>query len=401
MVLVTACVVASFVLTNPSHCVRSTQLPSSIKEEILDLDVLERPREVYVRVDTPLLPLAEKDIIVRSAFVSFYGEGNPKFKNCTIILIEVKKSLLEENAIQSCGVEGSVTTQFEISNLNSEECSAKETHTQALLYCYDIPVKHLDWAWVSYRKKLLGRESTHQAKSEFPVLFSDSPSSRGKIVVCAAMLPYYTPYVDKWLEYQRTIGVDHVHMILESTFLNQGSFEASLLQEAVEEGYLSIDFWHQWLNQTDICDHSLDLAYHTCALQFRSSYSYIMFSDPRDFFIPQGGSLSDVVSHSCSNTHCRFQQRDLFYESCNNVKVGKDGNLTAAVSATKLEWKGNNAFTVYKSSKVAFAPYKTVPFTSTHSVANIPAKKGYVIHLVKSETSSDYKRILPKTESCM
>ena len=114
-ILVTAGFILSFVIAkmHPYRCVRPTTVPDFLKEEIENLEWLEEPRRLYVQVDTPLLPLAEKDVVVRSAFVNFFPRKE-KFKNSTTILLEVKKSLLEENAIQSCGVEDFVTSQFEV-----------------------------------------------------------------------------------------------------------------------------------------------------------------------------------------------------------------------------------------------------------------------------------------------
>lgn len=259
----------------------------------------------------------------------------------------------------------------------------------------------MNWAWVSYRKKVFEKVATYRAKSEHPVMIPNVQKRTSGIIVCASMLPYYTPYIGEWLEYQKVIGVDHVHMILESTFLNRGSFEVERLQDAVEEGFVSVNFWHQWLNETDICDHSLDLARYTCALQFKDSYSYVIFSDPREFFIPQSWYLAEALSRSCSNTHCHFQLRNMFYESCRNVKVGQDGNVTAAVSPTKLEW-GSEGLIVYRSSKLTFM--KGEMAFSTKGVADVPVEKSYIIRLVKSKSKSssaaNYKRLLPETEKC-
>ena len=114
----------SFLLSKfyPSHCVRTSGL--HIQRE--NLDVLEDPRQLYLYVDTPLLPLAEKDVIVRSAYVVDShpsASEHTKYKNFTVILLEVKRHLLDEHAFESCGVGRHTSTKFEVYTLTFLDCS--------------------------------------------------------------------------------------------------------------------------------------------------------------------------------------------------------------------------------------------------------------------------------------
>ena len=45
----------------------------------------------------------------------------------------------------------------------------------------------------------------------------------------------------QWLRYQKTIGVDHVHMIAEDTFVKAGGFDHSIIKKALKDNFLSID----------------------------------------------------------------------------------------------------------------------------------------------------------------
>lgn len=107
-------VVISFILSKvyPSHCVRSSQVPSHIQQE--SVEILEDPRQLYLHVDTPLLPLAEKDIVVRSAYLNVHHHQSLEYENSTIILLEIRKSLLDEGAFESCGVGGYASSKFEV-----------------------------------------------------------------------------------------------------------------------------------------------------------------------------------------------------------------------------------------------------------------------------------------------
>jgi hypothetical protein len=396
-------IVISFLLAKfyPSHCVRTSLHIQSPHVQRESLYILEDPRQLYLHVDTPLLPLAEKDVVVRSAYVVNSRLGaDAGYKNSTVILLEVKKRLLDENAFEGCGVGRYASTTFEVISIDAESCGTERgrfTHTQALLYCYDVSVNHLDRAWVTYRKEISDEMSTFQAKAELPLLLHGRSAGRGGIVVCAAMLPHYTPFVEDWISYQQTIGVDHIHLILESTFLNLGSFDREFLHAVVDESYLTVEFWHQWLNETDICDHSLDLAWYSCALRFQDFYSHVIFSDPRDFFIPSGPSLSrlpDFLNHWCPATHCHFQWKNLFYRHCE--MAGGNGNVTLALPVTGFSAK-DHPFTVYRSDLIGKGRGLFVQDAS--EVTDVPALSGYFAHIVKFSNSSDV-RILPGHERC-
>lgn len=251
---------------------------------------------------------------------------------------------------------------------------------------------------MAYKKTLFGEEYSFRANAERPILLNKKASVAGGIVVCAAMLPYYTPFVEDWVRYQKTIGVAHVHLTLGSKFLNRGGFEHKFLQTSVEDGYLSVEFWHRWLNETDICDQSLDLALYNCILQFQDSYSYIVLGDPRDFFVPCEPTLphlQDYLFQWCSTTHCQFKWKNILYKQCK--KADTDGNITSVVSVTNISPK-EKMFTVYKSALIVHSS-KDKELFSSGGTSDVPAKKAYFTHFGKYSNSSDI-RILPTSEKC-
>jgi hypothetical protein len=387
---------------HPSHCTRSTAVPFRLQQA--NLELLTEPKALYLSVDTPLLPLSDKDLVLRSAYV------NPRphaHANSTIILIEIRKSLIEQGAIERCGVGPYSSTQFEVVSIEGRSCSSKTfPHTVGLLYCYDVRANHLDTAWISYTKLISGEKAIFTARAEQPVILNWKTNGAGEVVVCAAMLPHYTPFVEDWLRYQKTVGVDHVHLTLESVFLNQGKFDEEFLQTSVEDFYLSVTFWHRWLNDTDICDHSLDLALYDCVLRFQQTYSNILIADPRDFFVPlesdsPTATLPSFLSRWCpGDAHCQFEQWNMIYKDCKSA--GEDGNVTAVVSA-KRAGQRSGYLSVYKS---ALLPYNIKePGLDPDSadvkekVKVVPAEKGYFARLLKHETFSSI-RILPYDEHC-
>ena len=144
----------------------------------------------------------------------------------------------------------------------------------------------------------------------------------------------------QWLRYQKTIGVDHVHMIAEDTFVTTGGFDHPIIQDALKEEFLSIDFWPRWFNTTEIFYSSQHLASTDCVYRFQGVYDYIIIADSDDFFVPQGNSKSIKVylKRWCSGKRasCNFQWHQL-YPDCgwSSESVGPDGNLTATVHSQK------------------------------------------------------------------
>lgn len=387
------------------YCVRTSHVPLYIQQE--SIDILGDPRQLYLHVDTPLLPLTDKDIVVRSAYANHHKQNLGHHKNSTIILIEVRKSLLVEGVFKSCGVGRHSSSKLKVVSLGTESGTMNNAfpHTQALLHCYDVTANHRDHAWVAYKKTVFGGEYIFRANAEQPVLYRrGGRDRRGNIVVCAAMLPHYTPFVEDWIRYQETIGVDHVHLTLDSSFLREGRFDEDFLQTAVEESYLSVEFWHQWLNETDISDHSLDLALYSCALRYQDTYSYIVFSDPRDFFVPRDPTLQhrlpEFLSQWCPATHCQFEWRNLLYDHCE--KAGSSGNVTAALlpKAANGFSKRDQLFTVYKANLMVHrSDDKGLSVLDSSGGTVVPVERGYFVHLGR-QTESFNARILPENERC-
>lgn len=97
---------------HPSHCPRATSVPLRLQQD--NQELLAEPKALYLGVDTSLLPLSDKDLVVRSAYVNPRLEPSRRRANSTIILIEVRRSLVEKKAFERCGVGPYASTEFEV-----------------------------------------------------------------------------------------------------------------------------------------------------------------------------------------------------------------------------------------------------------------------------------------------
>ena len=118
----------------------------------------------------------------------------------------------------------------------------------------------------------------------------DLSLSRPSVVTCVSTVrmgeipPSADGMLYQWLRYQKTIGVDHVHMIAEDTVATNGDLEHEIIRNALKENYLSIDFWPRWFNETELYHSSQHLASNDCVYRFLGVYDYIIIADSDDFF---------------------------------------------------------------------------------------------------------------------
>ena len=215
----------------------------------------------------------------------------------------------------------------------------------AMLDCYDIPQpRNGDSASLFYTSSTSGLEV--EVLSLKPLVVPEGrKNSTATVATCLANVfvgehsPTQYGMIYHWLRYQKTIGVDHVHMIVEDSFVRAGGFHEAYSQQAIREGFLSIDFWPHWLNKTEIY-RSQSLAYEDCLYRFQGVYDYVIYCDSDDFFVPvsRNKSIKHYLQTWCGGKTgtCRFQWRQL-YPDCgwDPGSVRGDGNLTATVSYKK------------------------------------------------------------------
>eukprot|EP00731_Ephydatia_muelleri_P039273 Em1323g1a len=146
-------------------------------------------------------------------------------------MIEVAKPLLNRHLIVGCGVGGYNSSTFKVHPLNINGWVGKYlderpalTHTMATVDCFNLPpnIANGSKATISYRTihggEVLG------VVSERPLVLSETTASRPcKIAACLAVAYGRPPFLDNWLRYQKSIGVTHVHVIAEPSFVSEGA----------------------------------------------------------------------------------------------------------------------------------------------------------------------------------
>ena len=84
-------------------------------------------------------------------------------------------------------------------------------------------------------------------------------------VVCMSIIRDFPPFMNEFLRYYKHLGVDHIYMTGEDSFLrNGGLHNDAFVRNAVYEGYISFNFWQQWLSVDQVFYHSQMLAHEDC-----------------------------------------------------------------------------------------------------------------------------------------
>ena len=164
------------------------------------------------------------------------------------------------------------------------------------------------------------------------------------VAVCVAVLFGQPPSFTEWLRYQKTIGVDHIHIIAEDSFTKGCTSNDPYFTQLRNNNYVSMDVWEKRLYSSEVWYHSQSLAYEDCIYQLRGTYDYIFMLDTDNFFIPRvpgQKQLHYYIDKWCPRSgSCSFDWID-YYPDCGlKGDPGEDGNITSLlVSNVRHVWR--------------------------------------------------------------
>jgi hypothetical protein len=273
-------------------------------------------------------------------------------------------------------------------------------HDLVMVDCFDLPAQNGSRAFLFYKKTrsvVGGKRAVYSVESERPLFFPAPRIGNGedvKLLVCVATARYtnydrrLTVYgmIYHWLKYQRTIGVDHVHFTAHPSFVEHGTLENDVVRRAILDGFVSVEIWEPWLNETDnYHGHSQMLAYEDCVYRHRGTYDYILICDTDDFFVPKipdRPQLKYYVRNWCHYGVCRFHWVER-YPDCglDGEKVGPDGNVTKMLKSSTARRLSDNK-SVYKSSTVLdVGVHMPMESIAGYSVIHVPSDVAYFAHV--------------------
>ena len=280
-------------------------------------------------------------------------------------------------------------------------------YEEVVVECYDLPVMEGSPGYVMYKT---GNDSpVYSVESEYPVFV---PAPRVKptgdhnftVVTCVKVHDKGATWLPEFIRYQRTIGVDHVHITMLDTFIKDGGFKAHLtdpyLAQATLEGFVSYNMWIDWYggSKKEIHLHSENLRKLDCLYRFRGTYDYAFLLDTDGFFtprIPGQTKVKDYILKLCygnSIGSCTFRWVYYFPDKCGLIdnKRPDDGNVTKKLrSFTSITHPVNKYKSVHLTSALVDASFHDATckwcLMPGYRVVNVPRHIAYMAHLRKND----------------
>ena len=342
---------------------------------------------------TPAQVLSKELVVRRVVFDPRRRDGYP---NATVFIMEAKGMTLSEKHFTGCQVGHFLSDRYHFRKpLNYEwvQRNRHATSTLALIDCYDIPtVENGNLAYLYYNSSA---RIVVKIQSQKPVFVPEPragvDSSTATAVVCVGAPIYAAEHsaaeygmLYHWLRYQKVIGVDHVHMYVDDSFVRAGDLQNEVIQQAIREGFLSIDFWPKWLNNTEVFN-TQKIAYQDCLHRFQGVYDYAIYVDSDDFFVPlKSKSVKDYLVKWCSGNFgsCQFKWWQ-FFPDCgwDPNSIGSDGNFTAAITYKHI-WRRDEPKSAHQLRALLDAGTHSVrALVHGYKKIDVPSNDAYFAHI--------------------
>ena len=299
-----------------------------------------------------LLPIS-KDLIVYSAY--FDDRARNRHDNVTLFLVSMNKTIWKKNWVVACGAGDAVTHDFQVRFLQESVLmhnwlgEKRFPYDQFAIDCYDLPVVNGSNAFIVYRTRT---QNELVVESLAPLMIPAPriiPSGRHNIsvVTCTKAHDRNVAWLPEFIRYQKTLGVDHVHLSMLDTFIKDGGFHDRLaldpfVSKAIRERYLSITIWNNWYREDEFYVHGSIFQFLDCAYRFRGTYDYVFPLDSDDFFnpsVPGKTELKEYILDYCYSAptgSCSFRWLFYYPDVCGmKGQVGRDGNVTSQLNPHK------------------------------------------------------------------
>ncbi len=294
----------------------------------------------------PILHIASSysDVIPRTVYYeSTTIDG--LYQNVIIILAEINQIVLEQNLIMSCQINDQFSTHLKV--LPDPIMKWIKTHKKgythffAMIYCFGFQKRAVQGGGtvsVIYRTERNGSYRSASTESSLSDEVHSVRPNSSSVVVCATMYGHPSRF-DEWLRYQKTIGIDMVHVSAQVSFMVTME-QYPFLAESLKNGFVKIQVWKEYLKENEIFYHSQSLVYQDCVMQYRQSYEYAMMIDYDDFFIPAISNKVNIhyyLDHLFTTSTGSIQFPWIQYH-CKPMNYTSlvDGNLTRILTGQDL-----------------------------------------------------------------
>ena len=367
------------------------------KQPVMKKDFGIKPLDPYFNVQFPV----SKSLVLFDAF--FDSRGRNSHENITMIFLVASKVMFEQKKVTGCGVGDTVANAFNLRYVQEDHLmhgwlgKNKFKYEQLALECYDVPVTPGERAFVIFNA---GQNETAVIHTANPVVFpaprvTPSGPHNFSVLVCTKVHNKGVSWFPEFLRYQKTLGVDHIHLQVLDKFITDEGFQDSVAKDSFfvklhKEKFMSLQLWNEWYNDEDWYVHGTILMYLDCLYRFRGTYDFITLMDTDDFFTVRapGMTYKDMIAKYCMGAttgSCSFKWLWYFPGICGMAgKVAKDGNVTAAIKFHQPEDTQGNLKSIHRSTAVLDSSFHDARCDTCllegYKVVHVPPHIAYAAH---------------------
>lgn len=227
---------------------------------------------------------SKHDILPLVAFIDTRQRYN--HKNSTAILVQVRDvKRIRYNRIIGCGIDNIKAKSFKAKPLfvyrNWIHSNVPNlTHSEAIVNCYDLPSVNGSKPYLLYRP--FRAPGLLKIYSERPVMVTPGTMKPLSVVVCSTVYDQ-PPWLAHWLRYQETLGVDHIHLYAQQSFVDKGGLEEPEVKRLIMNGRLVVDLRSTHLTNSQVYFVSLgrwSYKCYSCNLHVVTATVTVGCSDP-------------------------------------------------------------------------------------------------------------------------
>lgn len=341
-----------------------------------------------------------KELFIRAIY--FDGRSRNNHKNSSVFLVVVKKVITDNNLIVGCQVGNHIAKDFEVRLIGETPLwrafYPHINHEEAFVECYDLPAQNGSIGYISYKSNS-SKSTVQMAASERPLYIPGPPvqpsTEQGKkynfsIATCAKVFSN-PPLLEEWLTYQKTLGVQHVHLDVEDSFVKNGGLKRKYVQEALKKGFLGVEVWNAYLSPNEIWYHNQGLIYEDCTYRFLGVYDYLVLMDTDDFLtprVPGETQLYYYIDKYCKGKttgSCKFKWIEFFPDhfGLNKSIPILDGNITRQLNNFSHYIQGNPKSLHRTSVVVDAATHYAYKMLDGFQIEQVSPNVMYVAHIRK------------------
>ena len=317
--------------------------------------------------------------------------AHEKPKNTLRILAEVHDYAVK--SVVACELNGFVSTSIRVIKESTGWVRSHYpsfTHCGMLVQCVGLPeISFVNGTFPNLIYKMYKETFYSVVRSEKPLILdsieTDTTKIKGTVVLCAMMYGHPEKF-NHWLTYQKTIGVDKVHLSVEHDFMNNATQLYPFLNESLMKGFVDIEVWEDIVGKR-IYYYGKIIKYQDCIFRHMNRFEYLFVYDYDDYFNPMLPDHKDVhyylnkffAKSNIGTVHMTWHQMKCapIEEKC---KTLQDGNLTSVLSGPQW-YRRSEAKCAHRLKAVVFLhSHSSLVLLSGYLRSTASDKLAYVAH---------------------